>query len=161
MVSPAKLGVLFGCLVATGSTVAAPPRAGHPLLGIWRLALPERPCRETVEFRPDGTSYSVSARQRASGIYEVSDRALANGRYVLTASITSINAHPDCFGDTAPVGVVVTSYLQLYPGHRLFFCPSSTSTDCYGPYVPVAGRPPNTHREEPMPALAPPTDLIE
>lgn len=129
--------LLLACLIASAANAVAAPRAGHPLVGLWRLAMPGFACRETIEFRADGTSASTSALEEASGAYEVSDRAAENGRYVLSASITGSNGGTDCFGETAPVGVPVTSYVQIYPGDRLFFCPDSTSTACFGPYLAV------------------------
>jgi hypothetical protein len=133
--------ILLGCFLVSAASGAATPRPGHPLVGVWRLAMPGFACRETIEFRPDGTSASSSAGEEASGAYEVSDRAAENGRYELTASITRSNGGTDCFGDTAPVGVPVTSYVHLYPGDRLFFCPGPSSTACFGPYVTVPRKP--------------------
>jgi hypothetical protein len=137
----AKRLLVLGCLLASAASGTAAPRAGHPLVGVWRLAMPGFACRETIEFRADGTSASVSAGAEASGAYEVSDQVVENGRYVLSAAITRSNGGADCFGDTAPVGVPVTSYVHIYPGDRLFFCPGPSSTDCFGPYVTVPRKP--------------------
>jgi hypothetical protein len=133
--------VLLGCLIVSAASAAATPRPGHPLVGVWRLAMPGFACRETIEFKPDGTSASISDGAEASGAYEVSDGAVENGRYVLSAAITRSNGGTDCFGDTAPVGIPVTSYVRIYPGDRLFFCPGPSSTDCFGPYVTVPRKP--------------------
>ena len=42
---------------------AAAPPADHPILGIWKLSLPDLGCLETYRFRADGTTLVTSAEE--------------------------------------------------------------------------------------------------
>jgi hypothetical protein len=97
------------CLVAM-VCLARPPVSGHPIIGTWRLSTPGTTCKETWQFRADGTSRNVSGDEDTTSEYEISD-GLVHGYYVLSDTIKTSNGQPDCEGAATPVGDRVTIYL--------------------------------------------------
>ena len=57
-------------LCAPASAQAAPP-ADHPILGIWKLSLPDLGCSETYRFRGDGTTLVTSADEVSESEYQI------------------------------------------------------------------------------------------
>ena len=54
---------------------------GHPLVGTWRIELPDQKCFEEYEVRADGTKLSRSAEERNESIHSISLLPSATGFY--------------------------------------------------------------------------------
>ena len=53
----------FCLALAAPFAFAAPPAASHPILGIWKLTLPDGSCSEVYRFRGYGTTLVTSAKE--------------------------------------------------------------------------------------------------
>ena len=87
-------------LLALGvqGAVAAPPAQNHPILGIWRLSLPEIGCSETYHFRGDGTTLVTSADEISESEFRIPDQPSEKGFYKLEDRIVKDNGKKDCAG---------------------------------------------------------------
>jgi hypothetical protein len=119
---------------------AAPLRHDHPLVGIWRVALPDSGCTETYRFRADGTTLVFSNEEVAESSFTVSDRPDKNGFYKEVDKITRDNGKPDCSGNITKPGRAVTSYVRFNPNGNLFImCAEANLDHCIGPFIRVRG----------------------
>lgn len=136
-------------MLATAMAVAisaparcAPLRADHPIIGTWRITLPDSACSETYRIRADGTTLVFSHEEVAESTFTVSDQPDRNGFYKETDIIVKDNGKPDCSGEITKPGRSVTSYLQFNPNGNLFvMCVEPNLKRCIGPFVRVRGRP--------------------
>src|SRR5689334_11414733 len=91
--------VLTGALLMSplaGAQVAPPDH--HPIVGIWKLSLPDLGCSETYRFRPDGTTLVTSAQEISESEYRIPAKPSAKGYYRLEDRITKDNGKKDCAG---------------------------------------------------------------
>ena len=78
----ARCALLCAALAIATPAAAAPP-ADHPILGIWKLSLPDLGCSETYRFRADGTTLVTSAEEVSESEYRIPDKPSAKGFYRL------------------------------------------------------------------------------
>jgi hypothetical protein len=114
------------------TVVAAPPRAGHPLLGAWTVTTPRTSCIESATYDIDGRHRSTSAQEVVVSEYTVSDQPSEKGFYKLVDVIVQTNALPDCSGHVTPVGDVATLYLRFSDENEGFMmCADESSDRCF------------------------------
>jgi hypothetical protein len=124
---------------------AAPPApvapiSNHPILGIWRLALPELHCVETYRFRGDGTTLVTSKDEISESEFRIPDKPSAKGFYKLEDRIVKDNGKKDCSGEIMKVGTQATNFLRFHPSGALFLmCSDETMEACIGPFERVEG----------------------
>lgn len=128
--------------LAAPAVNAAPLRADHPLIGTWRIAVPETTCTETYRIRVDGSTLVFSNEEVAESTFTVSDKPDKDGFYKQTDVIVKDNGKPDCSGAITEPGRSVTSYLQFHPSGNLFvMCVEPNLERCIGPFLRVRGQP--------------------
>lgn len=131
-------GLLLLCALS-GPALAA-PAANHPIVGIWRLTLPELGCSETYRFRADGTSLVTSAEEVSESEYKIPDKPSAKGYYRLDDRITKDNGKKDCAGAVMKVGTKATNFIRFHPSGALFLmCADESMEACIGPFERVQG----------------------
>lgn len=138
----ALAGMLLSFVVVVPLAQAAPPApaANHPILGIWRLALPDLQCVETYRFRGDGTTLVTSKEEISESEYRIPDKPSAKGFYKLEDRIVKDNGKKDCAGEIIEVGTEATNFLRFHPSGALFLmCSDETMEACIGPFERVEG----------------------
>lgn len=138
----ALAGMLLSFVVLAPPVRAAPPapKADHPILGIWRLALPELRCVETYRFRGDGTTLVTSKEEISESEYSIPDSPSAKGFYKLEDRIVKDNGKKDCSGEIMKVGTQAINFLRFHPSGALFLmCSDETMEACIGPFERVEG----------------------
>jgi hypothetical protein len=136
-------GLPMFLLVATQFARAAPPEPPphHPILGIWKLALPEIGCLETYRFRGDGTSLVTSAEEISESEFRIPAQPSSKGFYKLEDRIVKDNGKKDCVGQITKVGTKATNFLRFHPSGALFLmCADETMDSCIGPFERVSGQ---------------------
>ena len=140
---PAGLTILLAVQLAAVSPLqAAPPgpATNHPILGIWKLSLPDLGCSETYRFRGDGTTLVTSAEEVSESEYRIPDKPSAKGFYKLEDRIVKDNGKKDCAGEIMKVGTKVINFLRFHPSGTLFLmCSDETMQTCIGPFERVEG----------------------
>lgn len=138
--------VAAAAAAAVAATTAAIPasaaslRHDHPLIGIWRIALPDSACTETYRLRADGTTLVFSNEEVAESSFTVSDQPDKNGFYKQVDTITKDNGKRDCSGEITKPGRAVTSYVRFNPSGNLFIMCAEPNLDrCIGPFIRVRG----------------------
>lgn len=135
-------GLLILSLFAARYACAAPPEppSNHPILGIWKLSLPQVGCAETYHFRGDGTSLVTSAEEVSESEYQIPPRPSAKGFYKLDDRIVRDNGKKDCAGEITRVGTRATNYVRFHPSGALFLmCADESMQTCIGPFERVLG----------------------
>lgn len=133
---PAGLLLLYSL---SGLAAAAPP-SSHPILGIWRLSLPELGCSETYRFRGDGTTLVTSAEEISESEFEIPDKPSSKGFYRLEDRITKDNGKKDCSGAIMKTGTKATNFIRFHPSGALFLmCADESMESCIGPFERVRG----------------------
>jgi hypothetical protein len=141
----ALAGMLLSLVAVLPPAQAAPPAPGapipnHPILGIWRLALPELRCVETYRFRGDGTTLVTSKDEISESEFRIPDKPSAKGFYKLEDRIVKDNGKKDCSGEIMKVGTRATNFLRFHPSGALFLmCSDETMEACIGPFERVEG----------------------
>lgn len=136
--------VLTGALLLSSMTSmtgaqAAPP-ADHPILGIWKLSLPDLGCSETYRFRADGTTLVTSAEEVSESEYRIPAKPSAKGFYRLEDRIVKDNGKKDCSGAIMKPGTRATNFIRFHPSGALFLmCADESMTTCIGPFERVQG----------------------
>ena len=131
--------VLFLALFVNGAG-AAPPSASHPILGIWKLTLPDGSCSETYRFRGDGTTLVTSAEEISESEFDIPDQPSARGFYKLQDKVVKDNGKPDCSGEITKVGTKATNYIQFHPSGDMFLMCAAEALDmCIGPFERIKG----------------------
>ena len=121
--------------------LAAPPAPSHPILGIWKLTLPDGSCSETYRFRGDGTTLVTSAQEVSESEFSVPAEPSAKGFYKLEDKVVKDNGKADCAGSITKVGSKITHFVQFNPSRSLFVMCASESLDvCIGPFLRVTGQ---------------------
>ena len=130
------------CLALLISPVmAAAPSASHPVLGIWKLTLPDGSCSETYRFRGDGTTLVTSAQEISESEFSVPAEPSAKGFYKLEDKVVKDNGKKDCVGTVTKVGSKMTHFLYFHPSGAAFFMCAAESLDaCIGPFRRMAGQ---------------------
>jgi hypothetical protein len=134
--------LLILSLFAARYACAAPPEppSNHPILGIWKLSLPQVGCAETYHFRGDGTSLVTSAEEVSESEYQIPPRPSAKGFYKLDDRIVRDNGKKDCAGEITRVGTRATNYVRFHPSGALFLmCADESMQTCIGPFERVLG----------------------
>lgn len=135
-------GVLISLLAAIPFASAAPPApaSNHPILGIWKLSLPDLSCSEIYRFRGDGTTLVTSAEEVSESEYSIPDKPSAKGFYKLEDRIVKDNGKKDCSGAIMKVGTRATNFVRFHPSGELFLmCSDETMEACIGPFERVEG----------------------
>ncbi|MEN3278621.1 MAG: hypothetical protein V7631_4411 [Massilia sp.] len=135
-------GFLTSLLAVLPAAEAAPPAPApnHPILGIWRLSLPELQCFETYRFRGDGTTLVTSAEEVSESEYRIPDKPSAKGFYKLEDRIVKDNGKKDCAGEIMKVGTQATNFVRFHPSGALFLmCSDETMQACIGPFERIEG----------------------
>jgi hypothetical protein len=123
----------------SGPSMAA-PAGDHPILGIWRLSLPELGCSETYRFRGDGTTLVTSAEEVSESEFKIPDKPSEKGYYRLDDRITRDNGKKDCSGTIMKVGTRATNFIRFHPSGALFLmCADESMEACIGPFERVKG----------------------
>ena len=116
------------------------PASDHPILGIWRLEVPDTNCSETYRFRGDGTTLVTSAAEISESVYTIPDKPDADGYYRLTDRVTRDNGKPDCSGNVMKPGANATHFVRFHPSGKLFLlCADASIEACIGPFTRVRG----------------------
>jgi hypothetical protein len=141
----ALAGMLLSLVAILPPVQAAPPAPvapipNHPILGIWRLALPELHCVETYRFRGDGTTLVTSKEEISESEFRIPDKPSAKGFYKLEDRIVKDNGKKDCSGEIMKVGTQATNFVRFHPSGALFLmCSDETMETCIGPFERVEG----------------------
>ncbi len=130
------------CLSLLASpSMAAPPEPSHPLLGIWRLTLPDGSCSETYRFRGDGTTLVTSAQEVSESEFTVPAKPSAKGFYRLEDRVIKDNGKHDCAGAVTKVGIKMIHFIQFNRTGSVFvMCASESLEMCIGPFRRVTGQ---------------------
>jgi hypothetical protein len=136
-------GLILSLVAGALPALAAPsaPAANHPILGIWRLELPDGSCAETYRFRADGTTLVTSAEEVSESEFDIPATPSAKGFYRLVDRVTKDNGKQDCEGEVTQVGATATNYVRFHPTGTLFLmCASESLESCIGPFRRVMGQ---------------------
>lgn len=129
--------------VATMSTPlagAASLRANHPLVGTWKISLPDGNCYEIYRIRADGSTLVTSAEEVAESQFELADQPSEMGFYKWVDQITKDNGKKDCSGDITEPGHVSTNFIRMHPrGNMFLMCQKEDLDTCIGPFVRIKG----------------------
>lgn len=133
-------GLLLSISLTTPLALAAPPSASHPILGIWRLTLPDGSCSETYRFRGDGTTLVTSAAEVSESEFSIPAEPSEKGFYRLVDTIVKDNGKEDCMGQVMKVGTSATNFIRFHPSGALFLmCATESMETCIGPFRRVIG----------------------
>ena len=135
---PTKRHALLLALIAFGAMAQdlkqTPLSSTHPLLGTWRVDLPNG-CFEEYTLRADGTKSSESGQERNESIFELSSKPLPSGFYKWTDKLVKTNGKPDCGGSVAEAGHTAVNYVRLHPsGNRFVLCEGQNMKSCYAEF---------------------------
>jgi hypothetical protein len=126
------------CSAAAGN--AAPVRADHPIVGVWRFVLPDGACQEIYRMRADGTALITSAAEVAETEFVIDDQPDKNGFYKTSDKIVKDNGKLDCSGQVTEVGRTVASFILFHQSGNMFLmCLEASMDACLGPFVRVRG----------------------
>lgn len=119
----------------------APPAPSHPILGIWKLTLPDGSCSEIYRFRGDGTTLVTSAEEISESEFTIHPEPSARGFYKLEDKVVKDNGKKDCVGATTRIGSKATHFLHFHPSGAMFLMCASESLDtCIGPFRRLQGQ---------------------
>ena len=128
--------------VAAAAKPGAALRHDHPVIGIWRITLPDGSCSETYRIRADGTTLVFSHEEVAESSFTISDQPDKEGFYKEVDTITKDNGKRECSGEITKPGKPMTNYLQFHPGGDMFLmCAERNLERCIGPFIRVKGSP--------------------
>ena len=137
-----KILAFTAALLLRDNALAAQPvsptplPADHPLIGVWRIDLPEVDCYEQYSLNANGTKRSVSRGEITESVFRLSIKPNRNGFYTWTDQIVKSNGKRDCLGEVTPVGDTATNYILLHPdGNQFLLCTEQDLNTCIGPYV--------------------------
>jgi hypothetical protein len=132
------LFVVLGAQCASAAPTQAP--SGSPILGIWKLSLPDIGCSEVYRFRADGTSLVTSADEVSESEFLIPARPSDKGFYRLEDTVVKDNGKKDCAGEVMKVGTRAINYLRFHPSGVLFpLCADESMSSCIGPFERVPG----------------------
>jgi len=135
-----RIAALGLAAMACGQAGAAPLRADHPIVGIWRLQLADEACTETYRIRADGTALVTSAEEVAEAAFEIADQPDGQGFYRSVNRIVKDNGKPDCSGQITQPGHAISTFILFHPsGDQFLMCQRADTRSCIGPLVRVKG----------------------
>ena len=112
----------------------------HPLIGLWRINLPEQRCAEIYDIRTDGTTQILSGGQVVKTQYDISLAPNAQGFYTWMDTVVQVNSEPDCMGNVVPNGNVATNYIVMHAsGSKFMMCQKAELDTCFGPFLKESG----------------------
>jgi hypothetical protein len=134
-------GVVLSLAIVAAQAVAAPPPSDHPILGIWRLTLPDGSCSEIYRFRGDGTTLVTSADEISQSEFTFHAKPSAKGFYRLDDRLVKDNGKKDCIGQIMKIGTTATHFVHFHPSGALFVMCAAESLDaCIGPFRRLQGQ---------------------
>lgn len=138
---PVLIALITATLAATSTAVLADKlRADHPILGTWKITLPDVKCDEVYRFRADGTAFITSAEEIAESEFEIAAKPSAAGYYKWVDKIVKDNGKKDCSGQITSPGEAATNYLRFHQSGDMFLmCEKEDINTCIGPFVRVRG----------------------
>jgi hypothetical protein len=126
--------------VAALSASAAPLRSDHPIIGTWKIELPDGSCHEIYHIRRDGTMVVTSNEEISESEFTISDRPGARGFYKWVDRVTKDNGKKDCSGEITEAGHSATNYVLFNPDRDQFaLCEDDTGNSCIGPFIRQTG----------------------
>lgn len=126
------IGLCACCAASAEEVTRSPLPAGHPLIGLWRLEMPDHKCFEEYDFHTDGTVSVTSGEERGDSDATVVAIPGSTGLYKWTDKVTTSNGKLDCSGATTPVGDVAVNYIRVHPdGNRFLMCGSERTNSCF------------------------------
>lgn len=136
MVAALAAGATVVGLAAAQEVQRTPLPPGHPLLGTWRVDVPQLPCQELYELRADGTLRATSAEEAVEADLSLSSERSPQGFYKWVQKVTRTNGRPDCMGQVGQAGLVTTKFIALdRGGQRFVMCDEEKLEGCIGPFV--------------------------
>ena len=134
-------GLMLSLAILAPPLMAAPPVASHPILGIWKLTLPDGSCSEIYRFRGDGTSLVTSNEEVSESEFTIPAEPSAKGFYRLDDRVVKDNGKLDCSGGVTKIGSKVTHFVHFHPSGALFLMCMAESLDaCIGPFRRMQGQ---------------------
>lgn len=134
-------GVVLSLAMLVQPAIAAPPASSHPILGIWKLTLPDGSCSETYRFRGDGTTLVTSAEEISQSEFNIPAQPSAKGFYKLEDRLVKDNGKKDCIGQVTKAGTTATHFVHFHPSGALFLmCVSESLDACIGPFRRMQGQ---------------------
>lgn len=134
-------GLVLSLAILAQPLQAAPPAASHPILGIWRLTLPDGSCSEIYRFRGDGTSLVTSNEEVSESEFSIPAEPSAKGFYRLDDKVVKDNGKQDCNGSVTKIGSKMTHFIQFHPSGSLFvMCIAESLDACIGPFRRLHGQ---------------------
>lgn len=134
-------GLVLSLALGGQCALAAPPATNHPILGIWRLTLPDTNCSEVYRFRGDGTTLVTSAEEVSESEFQIPAEPSEKGFYKLEDKIVKDNGKKDCTGEIMKVGNQATNFIRFHPSGALFLmCAAESMDTCIGPFRRVMGQ---------------------
>jgi hypothetical protein len=134
-------GLVLSLAVLGAPLKAAPPAASHPILGIWKLTLPDGSCSEIYRFRGDGTSLVTSNEEVSESEFSIPAEPSAKGFYRLDDKVIKDNGKKDCTGSITKIGAKISHFVQFHPSGLLFVMCAAESLDaCIGPFRRMHGQ---------------------
>ena len=107
----------------------------HPLIGTWRIELPDLKCFEEYELHADGTKSSRSSEERNESEFRISTAPSSRGFYKWTDKIVKGNGKPDCSGSKTELGHVAVNYVRVHPsGDRFLLCEAEDMKSCFAEF---------------------------
>ena len=107
----------------------------HPLIGTWRIDVPNTNCFELYTVNQDGTTNVTSGEQKAESEFEMSSKPSPKGFYKWVDKITKDNGKKDCMGEVMSVGHVATNYITVHSSGKMFLmCEKEDVNTCIGPF---------------------------
>jgi hypothetical protein len=135
---------LFLLMICSGAQAQQVERVplpkDHPLVGTWRVEIPNTRCHETYDVRTDGSIHVTSAAQTAESDLALSLQPAPTGFYKWTEKVSMQNGQPDCQGQKVAVGQVSTNFIILdAPAKEFLMCAAEDINTCVGPFVRQGG----------------------
>jgi len=135
------LAVFAASLITSSCAISqeirrTPLPSDHPLIGSWKLDIPELKCFEVYTIKADGTASVTSGQEVGESEFEISLQPSEKGFYKWVDKITGFNGKPDCSGAIMEVGHVATNYIAIHEsGRMMVFCQEENFDACFGPLV--------------------------
>lgn len=134
--------LLSGTVLALAASFvsAASLRTDHPIIGTWKIELPDGSCHEIYHIRRDGTMVVTSGAEISESDFTISDRPSAKGFYKWVDRVTKDNGRADCSGEITEAGHSATNFVLFNPAQDQFvICEDDTGEACIGPFIRLKG----------------------
>lgn len=128
---------LLSAGAAQAQTVARTPLASnHPLIGKWKLEIPNSACDGLFEVRADGTTRATSAEQVIESDVDLAPKPSENGYYKIAEKVTTENGKANCVGRKITIGQSGTNFVILNrDGDEFLLCAKEDINTCVGPFA--------------------------